>query len=233
MKKSIVLCMLAAGIVACLVAQDTTGTIEGSVLDASGGGVPNAKVTITNADRNQVVRTSTTDSSGNYSAPLIPVGTYAIKVEAAAARRCASCRSHAQLRATGCPDAGRGLGPTDELYIGNSAPSGTAATLPYSVNGNRNSANNWTVDGADNVDRGSNLTLMTFPSVDAIAEFKVERSLYTADTGRAGGAQISVVTKSGTSQFHGGLYEFFRNDALAPTTSNNANKVNVSIAPTR
>src|SRR5206468_6041046 len=104
---------------------------------------------------------------------------------------------------------------TDELYIGNSSPAGTAATLPYSVNGNRNSANNWTVDGADNVDRGSNLTLMTFPSVDAISQFKVERSLYTADTGRAGGAQISVVTKSGASRFHGGVYEFFRNDALA------------------
>ena len=100
--------------------------------------------------------------------------------------------------------------------------------MPYSVNGNRNSGNNWTVDGADNVDRGSNLTLMTFPSVDAIAQFKVERSLYTADTGRAGGAQISVVTKSGTSQFHGGVYEFFRNDALAANNwSNNANKVNV------
>src|ERR1017187_9244454 len=83
MKKSIMLCLLAAGIIACLVAQDITGTIEGNVLDASGAGVPSAKVTITNADRNQVVRTSTTDSSGHYSAPLIPVGTYAIKVEAA------------------------------------------------------------------------------------------------------------------------------------------------------
>jgi hypothetical protein len=119
-------------------------------------------------------------------------------------------------------------GPTDELYIGNSSPSGLAATLPYSVNGNRTSANNWSVDGADNVDRGSNLTLMTFPSVDAIAQFKVERSLYTADSGRAGGAQISVITKSGNSQFHGGVYEFFRNDALAANNfSNNANKVNV------
>ncbi len=118
---------------------------------------------------------------------------------------------------------------TDELYIGNSAPSGFAATLPYSINGNRNSSNNWTVDGADNVDRGSNQTLMTFPSVDAIAEFKVERSLYTADTGRAGGAQISVVTKSGTSQFHGSLYEFFRNDKLAANNwENNAAKVLVN-----
>src|SRR5579884_3740573 len=102
----------------------------------------------------------------------------------------------------------------DEQFIGVSAPSGTAATLPFSMNGMRNSANNWTVDGADNVDRGSNLTLMTFPSVDAIAQFKVERSLYTADTGRAGGAQINVVTKSGTNQYHGDLYEFVRNDAF-------------------
>jgi hypothetical protein len=117
---------------------------------------------------------------------------------------------------------------TDELYIGNSAPAGTAATVPFSVNGNRNSANNWTVDGADNVDRGSNLTLMTFPSVDAIAEFKVERALYTADTGRAGGGQVSVVTKSGTSSFHGDVYEFDRNNAFAANNwANNATKVNV------
>ena len=118
--------------------------------------------------------------------------------------------------------------PSDELYIGNSSPSGASAQIPYSVNGNRNSANNWMVDGADNVDRGANLTLMTFPSVDSIAEFKVERSLYSADTGRAGGGQINVVTKSGTSQFHGSLYEFFRNDKLAANNwSNNANSVNL------
>ena len=116
---------------------------------------------------------------------------------------------------------------TDDLYIGNSSPAGTAAVLPYSIGGNRSSANNWTVDGTDNVDRGSNLTLMTFPSVDAIAQFKVERSLYTADSGRAGGAQINVVTKSGATSFHGTAYEFFRNDKLnANLYSNNANKVN-------
>ncbi len=119
--------------------------------------------------------------------------------------------------------------PSDELYIGNSSPSGASAQIPYSVNGNRNSANNFMVDGADNVDRGANLTLMSFPSVDSIAEFKVERSLYSADTGRAGGGQVHVVTKNGTSQFHGSLYEFLRNDKLAANNwANNANSVLVN-----
>ena len=94
------------------------------------------------------------------------------------------------------------------------------------VNGNRNSANNFTVDGADTLDRGSNQTLGSFPSIDAITEFKVQRSSYTADTGRAGGAQVAVVTRSGASQFHGELYEFFRNNALnANNWINNANHV--------
>lgn len=116
----------------------------------------------------------------------------------------------------------------DELYVGNSLPGGSANTVPYAVNGARTSANNWTVDGADNVDRGSNLTLQTFPSVDSVSQFKVERSLYSADAGRAGGAQINVVTKSGVSTFHGGVYEFFRNDVLnANSWTNNSNRVNL------
>jgi len=86
--------------------------------------------------------------------------------------------------------------------------------------------NNWTIDGADNVDRGSNLTLMMFPSIDSIAEFKVERSLYTADTGRAGGAQVNVVTKSAPASTTGSLYEFVRNNAFAANNwINNAQKV--------
>jgi hypothetical protein len=273
--------LLIACLATGLIAQDISGTIGGTILDPSGATVPGARVTITNTDRNQVLRTITTDPSGTYSAPLIPVGQYSIKVEvkgfktetrtaiavnvnddlkfnitlqvgamtdtvtveasavavelgtAASANTIdgtqvrelsIATRNYEQLVAL-MP--GVVSSPTDELYIGNSAPAGTAATLPYSINGNRNSANNWTVDGADNVDRGSNLTLMTFPSIDAIAEFKVERSLYTADSGRAGGGQISVVTKNGTSQFHGGVYEFFRNDALAANNfSSNANKIN-------
>ena len=288
MKKLLWICLLAMAVAACLAAQDISATIGGTVLDASGGGVANAKVTITNTDRNQVVRELTTETAGTYSAPLLPIGNYSIKVEAKGFKTetrtgivlnakdslkinielqvgaitetvevktqatavelgttanastiegtqvrelSLSTRNYEQLVAL-MP--GVTANTTDQLYIGNSSPAGTAATLPFSVNGNRNSANNWTVDGADNVDRGSNLTLMTFPSVDSIAEFKVERSLYTADTGRAGGAQINVVTKSGTNQYHGDLYEFVRNNAFeANNWINNAQNVlvNGSVQP--
>lgn len=91
---------------------------------------------------------------------------------------------------------------------------GISNTDSISVNGNRGSANNWTVDGSDINDSGSNLTLLNVPSVDAIQEFTVERGNYDAQYGRSGGAQIIVVTKSGTSQFHGDAYEFVRNDAF-------------------
>lgn len=104
----------------------------------------------------------------------------------------------------------------DQIYVGVSNPlSGTSNQVTYSVNGTRKTGNNWTVDGADNVDRGSNLTLLNYPSVDAISEFKVLRGQYSAEFGRNGAGQINVITKSGTTKFHGSAYEFFRNDKLA------------------
>lgn len=80
------------------------------------------------------------------------------------------------------------------------------------VNGTRGSANNWTVDGADINDSGSNLTLLNVPSVDSIQEFTLERSTYDAEYGRSGGGQVLVQTRSGTSSFHGAAYEFNRNN---------------------
>lgn len=109
---------------------------------------------------------------------------------------------------------GVSYGGGDQLYIGLSNPTGGTNTVSFSVNGNRNSANNWTLDGADNVDRGSNLTLLAYPSVDAIAEFKTQRGTYSAEYGRSASGQINVITKSGTNAFHGGAYEFFRNDVF-------------------
>ncbi len=109
---------------------------------------------------------------------------------------------------------GVSYGGGDQLYFGTTNPSGETNTVSFSINGQRNSGNNWTIDGADNVDRGSNLTLLAYPSVDAIAEFTTLRGNYNPEYGRSASGQIDVVTKSGTNDFHGDLYEFFRNDAL-------------------
>src|SRR5690242_19399952 len=67
-------------------AQDIFGNIGGTILDPHSAAVPNAKVTITDSERSQIIRTVATDNTGTYSAPLIPFGIYSIKVEAAAFR---------------------------------------------------------------------------------------------------------------------------------------------------
>jgi hypothetical protein len=103
---------------------------------------------------------------------------------------------------------------SDSAYLGTTNPSGGNNLVAVAVNGARQSQNNWTVDGADNVDRGSNITIQQYPSIDAIEEIKIVRTPYSAEFGRSGGGQISVITKSGTNTLHGSAYEFFRNDKL-------------------
>jgi Carboxypeptidase regulatory-like domain len=88
------------------------------------------------------------------------------------------------------------------------------ATVAYSVNGGRTEYNNWEVDGGNNMDDGSNTTLMTYPSVDAISEVKLLTSNYGAQYGRNGSGTVEIETKSGTNRFHGDAYEFVRNDAF-------------------
>ena len=91
---------------------------------------------------------------------------------------------------------------------------GVYGNVSYSMNGGRVEYNNWEIDGGDNMDNGSNDTLNVYPSIDAIGEFKVLTSNYGAQYGRNGSGTIEVETKSGTKNFHGGLYEYLRNDAF-------------------
>src|ERR1700686_43931 len=95
---------------------------------------------------------------------------------------------------------------------------GLANNTSISVNGARTGANNYTVDGADINDSGSNGTLLNTPSIDAIQEFTLERSNYDAAFGRSGGGQVVVATKTGTNQFHGSAYEFNRNNYFNANT---------------
>ena len=102
----------------------------------------------------------------------------------------------------------------DQVYVGTTNPAGQANTMNIAVNGARSAQNTYTVDGADVTDRGSNITIQAYPSVDSIAEFKVQRSLFSAESGRSGGGQINIVTRGGGDEFHGSIFEFVRNDKL-------------------
>ena len=268
-----VLVSLLAVVAGEAVAQVITGNIAGTVADSSGAVVPGATVTITNTDKNIVVRTVKTNASGQYSAPLIPVGHYTISAQANGFKQMSQTgvnldvnqsltvdfamqvgevqqsvtveasplsvdlqNAQAQTVITGTqikelavntrnyeqlvtlmPGVSTGL-TSDQLYVGVSNPVGKSNQINFSVNGGRPTQNEWNVDGADNVDRGANLTLLAYPSIDSIDEFSVQRGQYTAEYGRSSAGQINVITKSGTSAFHGDLYEFFRNDKLDANT---------------
>ena len=90
---------------------------------------------------------------------------------------------------------------------------GSNTSVPFSFNGAQQSSNNWLVDGGRNIDtyNGNNLTMV---NLDAIAEVRIERTAYSVEYGRNSGAQINVITKSGTNDIHGSLFEFFRNDVM-------------------
>jgi carboxypeptidase family protein len=249
-------------------AQETTGTILGTVTDSSGAVVPGATISITNTDKNAVLRKVTSGKDGSFTAPLLPIGHYSVTVEAQGFRSFTKSNLELNIRdqyrvdatlapgsvtenitveadalqvdtesatATGLINGtqirelslsqrnyeelvaltpGVSSGVSDNIFVGVETPGGGTNEIDFSINGNRFSQNNWTVDGADNVDRGGNFSLLNYPSVDAIAEFKILRSLYGAESGRGAGGEIDVVTRSGSNKFHGGLYEFLRNDKL-------------------
>src|SRR5215468_995397 len=102
---------------------------------------------------------------------------------------------------------------------GNFAARGTGldSHVDMAVNGNVSNGNLWTVDGVNNMDVGSNGTLLVFPSIDSIQEFRVERNSFSAEFGQAQGAVINLITKGGGNQFHGAAFEFFRNNVLNAT----------------
>ncbi|HYL61671.1 MAG TPA: carboxypeptidase regulatory-like domain-containing protein [Candidatus Methylomirabilis sp.] len=263
----IVLSFLLAFFASAISAQNITATLTGTVTDTTGAVVPNATVTVHNNDTNTDVRTVTTDQTGAYTIPDLPVGTYTVTIKASSFKAFVAnevvlhvgdhrtldvslavgqvsetvtvTSTEAPVETSSAAQSTTVIGTqVRELQLNNrnfiqlvalqpgvssTEPDqvgfgGISSTLAVSVNGNRTSANNWTVDGADINDSGSNLTIVNVPSVDSLAEFKLERSTYDAQYGRSAGGQVNVVTKSGTSEFHGDAYEFVRNDLFNANT---------------
>jgi outer membrane receptor protein involved in Fe transport len=264
-----------------LQAQEVTATLLGQVTDSTGAVVPGAVLTLTNTDKNLVVGTVKSDAKGEFTATLLPIGSYAILVqhegfkelrrtgvelhvgdrvtltlalqpgsvsttvnvdEAAAQVQLQSSDSEQlisgqTIRAlsisnrnflallTPLPGVSN-TSATDEVPIGAVNPTGGVNALSFSLNGGRITMNSFLIDGADNMDRGANQTLVNTPSVDAVAEFKVVRGVYSAEYGRNASGQVNLITRSGASTFHGGAYEFFRNDILAANNAlNNYKKI--------
>jgi hypothetical protein len=91
---------------------------------------------------------------------------------------------------------------------------GLEGGVNFSVNGNPYTNNLFLVDGVNNNDMGSGRTILVYPAVDTIDEFKMVRNAFGAEYGQASGAVISITTKSGQNQFHGGFFYSGRNDDL-------------------
>ncbi len=105
------------------------------------------------------------------------------------------------------------LQPGVQSQVGLDSVYGSDRAGVVSVNGGRGRDNNFTVNGGDGNDQFAGLPAIQ-PSPDAISEFRVLTNTFDAEYGRNAGAVVNVVTKSGSNDFHGNVYEFFRNQAL-------------------
>jgi hypothetical protein len=107
--------------------------------------------------------------------------------------------------------AGVTIAPTAQADQGNTKTFPTAVTI--SANGTFVGQTNYMLDGGNNVDEYTNVN-MPFPTPDAIQEFSIETNNYNAQYGQNAGGVVNIITKSGTNQYHGDLFEYVRNADL-------------------
>jgi Carboxypeptidase regulatory-like domain len=239
-----------------------TGAITATVLDRSGGFVANAAVQVIDGRTGQVVRSLVTGANGNFTATLLPPGTYAVvvsaqgfgevratavvvrvtetttlnvtlqpssvsqKVEVSAdvvsvnTENATTGQTIDEQVVTGLPLATRNFQQLLTLSSGASSTLNNSeqlgrGTVRINVNGQRGDNNNYLIEGISATDNNvGELTNTPLPSPDVIQEFKVQTSLYDASQGRNGGGMVNAVLRTGTNEWHGDAFEFFRNDVL-------------------
>ena len=257
--RSIVSILAALLIVLPALAAGPTGKIVVTVTDSTGNVIPNAKITATNQATNDV-RTGTSDSSGNFTFPVLPVGNYTVKVEASGFQTYEQKNLVLQVDQNVSVDSKLTVGSTTEVVevsgaqqtinlvdatVSNVVDQQRIEDLPLNgrdtlqlqyimpgvsydndnvshgqgqhegtvVNGNRPGSNYYLLDGVDMTDSYLS-TAPVFPAPDALQEFDIQTSNFTAQYGRSSGGLVNVATRAGTNNFHGGLFEFFRNTVL-------------------
>jgi hypothetical protein len=251
-----------------LVCGQATGSFSGTVADKSGANISGASVTAT-SQTTGLARETKTDEAGHYSLPLLPVGTYTVRVDSTGFQSSESKDLNLQVdqareldfslapasvsstitvagTAVAVETANPSLGQVitsqqvsqlplngrDFVQLATLTAGATAETNPnsfftsaassevatrgsfsLSVGGSRPNSTDWLLDGVDN----NELTaggIAIFSSIDDIQEFKVLTYTYSAEYGTRAGPTVLLTTKSGTNDFHGSLYEFFRNTSL-------------------
>jgi hypothetical protein len=242
--------------------QEVTAAIVGTVTDPSGAPIPGATVIASDIDRGtQFV--ATTNESGAYNVPRLPVGNYQLKVSAKGFQTALHPAFTLVLNQTARIDVPMKVGQVSEtVEVSSSSPllqtqsteistiidAKTNASLPLAsrnyiqltllapgvtvvnpqaltqaqsmtssgrpyINGNREQANSFLLDGVDNQENINNEVAYQ-PSVDAIQEFNLITQNASAEFGQYQGGIINTTIKSGSNSFHGSAFEFFRNDIL-------------------
>jgi len=244
------------------VAQDPTGTLQGTVIDPSGARIPHAKVTAESVDTGRTTAQQTTEE-GAFRFSSLRVGSYRIRAGAPGFADCETAAIRLDVgRVQDMPlQLNLASATSNQITVGDNAAtvdvsptlgnvvSGREALdLPlngrnltqlgllqpgvapmtsgvlqaggikrqgqaYAVNGLPPESNNYFLDGVSNLDSvNGGFALRTPP--DAVSEFRILTSNAPAEYGETDGAITTVITKSGTNQFHGSLYEFLRNNNL-------------------
>src|SRR5713101_2119034 len=246
-----------------LTAQAVSGTVLGTVRDSSGGALSGATVTLVN-EGTGFSRTVSTDTSGEYTAPLMPTGTYIVSCEMSGFKKVSVANVHVGVDQKVRTDFKLELGQmTEAVTIQAETPlvqtsssdlsvtveGKTIESLPlngrnfvsltrtipgivrgipgqnidgagslawrtsasFAANGQRPRDNNYMLDGVDNNETWLQ-TVVLFPSVDALDEFKLQTSTYSAEFGHSLGGVVNLQIKSGANVMHGSGFEFLRND---------------------
>ena len=236
------------------------GTIHGTVTDASGKAVPNAKVTAVLEERN-VSRSISTNDQGSYVFPSMPIGQYAVHIEAAGFKAFSQTGVELTANENARVDAALEVGSLNQsVSVVAEAPqvdsrSSTVGTLidsrrvvelpingrniislvgllpgasqvsapqtftgdrsgpTLSISGSRANENLFLFDGAE-FNAAFRNTGLNYPPPDALEEVKALTNTFSAEYGRNAGSVLNVVTRSGTNQIHGDVWEFLRNQHL-------------------
>src|SRR6266478_4833840 len=216
---------MSLGVSGILFAQSDLGRISGFIKDPSGATIANAKVTVRN--NTGVERQATTNESGYYVITNVPPGLYTMVAEAAGFQKYESKGNKLDPSADLVIDALE-LNGRNPIFMANLVPGtrgGNVAGLsfnftqgPSNINGSRNPENLITYDGAPATRTRSNGTSLGAADVDSTQEIQILTADYAPEYGRTSGGQIRIITKSGSSDFHGSAYEYIRNTAFNANT---------------